>query len=59
MVVLLHSLCNSSAIINGKLFAAVKLIKQCIRSDMAQDKRGFQAHSPLEIPVRGWWDIIK
>ena len=26
---------------------------------MTKDNRGFQAHSPVEIPMRGWWDISK
>ena len=26
---------------------------------MSQGNRGFQARSPLEIPLRGWWDISK
>jgi len=26
---------------------------------MANGNRGFQARSPMEIPIRGWWDISK
>ena len=26
---------------------------------MANGNRGFQARSPMEIPIRGWWDICK
>ena len=26
---------------------------------MSKDNRGYQARSPMEIPMRGWWDISK
>ena len=26
---------------------------------MSKDNRGYHARSPMEIPIRGWWDISK